>query len=95
MPNHLLFMTERSSARYDCTSCTITHSRIRPRQVNQNVRRPLAFQRHSCGYVVVGILSWLLFGLIAGALAKFIMPGLSGLAPTGERCLVTVNCKDK
>lgn len=26
----------------------------------------------------MGILSWLLFGLIAGALAKFIMPGKQG-----------------
>jgi uncharacterized membrane protein YeaQ/YmgE (transglycosylase-associated protein family) len=33
----------------------------------------------------VGFLSWILFGLIAGALAKFIMPGKD---PGG--CLVTV-----
>ncbi|MBI4545408.1 MAG: GlsB/YeaQ/YmgE family stress response membrane protein [Gemmatimonadetes bacterium] len=33
----------------------------------------------------MGILSWILFGLIAGAIAKFIMPGKD---PGG--CLVTV-----
>lgn len=33
----------------------------------------------------MGILSWIIFGLIAGAVAKFIMPGKS---PQG--CLVTI-----
>jgi uncharacterized membrane protein YeaQ/YmgE (transglycosylase-associated protein family) len=33
----------------------------------------------------MGILSWILFGLIAGALAKFIMPGSD---PGG--CLITI-----
>lgn len=33
----------------------------------------------------MGILSWILFGLIAGAIAKFIMPGKD---PGG--CLVTI-----
>lgn len=35
----------------------------------------------------MGILSWIIFGLIAGALAKMLMPGEG---PTPQGCLVTM-----
>jgi hypothetical protein len=38
----------------------------------------LAVQYTAWRFVAVGILAWIFFGLIAGALAKFVMPGTQG-----------------